>query len=132
MCKRRHLSTYLKRIIQRPDAVLLLRLGTKTNIQPFLKFYLFLIKLISLIFFLNENYCLWWHLQSYIYWDLFTLILIWHRLDFNPLKYSRDVNSHPERKTVFTQALELQERKFKLNPCNASAEARTTSLTEWL
>ena len=59
-----------------------------------------------------------------------TSILIWHRSDFNPLKYSRNVNSHPERKTVFTQTLRLQERKFKLNPCNAfAAEARTTSLT---
>ena len=68
-------------------------------------------------------------LQSYIYWDPFTSILIWHRSDFNPLKYSRDVNSHPGRKTAFTQALSLQGMKFKLNPCNASAEARTTLFT---
>lgn len=54
---------------------------------------------------------------------------------FNPLKYSKDVNSHSGRKTAFTQALGLQRRKLKSNPYNASAEARTTSLTfmrEWL
>ena len=44
-------------------------------------------------------------------------------------------NSQPGRKTAFIQALGLQRRTFKLNPYNASAEARTTSLTfvrEWL
>ena len=71
----------------------------------------------------------------YILRLVYIFFFIWHRSDFNPLKYSRDVNSHPGRKTAFTQALELQGRKFKLNPCNASVEARTTSLTfvrEWL
>ena len=75
------------------------------------------------------------YIYNHIYWDPFTSILIWHRSDFNPLKYSRDVNSHPGRKTVFTQVLELQERKFKLNHYNTSVEARTTSLTfvrDWL
>mgnify|MGYP006953310767 CR=1 FL=1 len=38
-------------------------------------------------------------------------------------------NSHPERKTVFTRAQGLQGMIFKLNPYNASAEARTPSLT---
>ena len=38
-------------------------------------------------------------------------------------------NSHFMRKTVFTQALRPQIKIFKLNPCNASAGARTTFLT---
>ena len=38
-------------------------------------------------------------------------------------------NSHLGRKTVFTRAQGLQGRIFKLNPYNATAEARTPSLT---
>ena len=52
-----------------------------------------------------------------------------NQLNFNSLKYLRDVNSHPEKKTVFTQALGLQKKKFKLNPYNTYVEARIISHT---
>ena len=61
---------------------------------------------------------------------MLTLMLIWHCSDFLTLSNIRVTSkSHPERKIVFTQTVKLQGRIFKLNPCNASVKARTTSLT---
>ena len=77
--------------------------------------------------------------------DMYNHIYILRLVDINadiaPLRFLTlsnirgTPNSHPGRKTAFTQVLELQGMTFKLNPYNASVETRTTSLTfvrEWL
>ena len=87
------------------------------------------------IIFFEENYCSW-YLHRTNYWDQFTSF--WYGIVQIFLTLSNiwgTSNSHCKRKTAFTQTLRLQWRKFKLNPCNTSAETRTTFLTnvrEWL